>query len=98
MSATDVDIYTMDWGGLGYLNSGEHINSATIDVNGDVTIADQTNYSGNPTAIKLQITGGIDIGWTGDPLIAQLSVVTVTVVTSAGRTLARSFNVRELPL
>lgn len=83
--------YTMDWSSR--LPSGVKVASAAIQVNGDCTVVDKTTYPA--TALTLQVSGGSDTGWTGDPQIATLSVVTVVATWSDGEILSRSFNVVE---
>lgn len=89
----DVVDYTMDWASR--LPAGTRILSATSVVNGDCVIDDRTVYTGGVTALTLRITRGTDTGFTGDPQIATLSVVSVTVQLDNGEVRARSFHVIE---
>lgn len=95
----DVVTYTMDWTSrLAQLGSpAPTIKSLqSISVNGDCQVADKTTGYPNVSVLSLQVSGGSDFGWTGDPQIANLSVVTVQVLLSDGQTvLSRSFNVVE---
>ncbi len=86
----DVLVYSMDW--TSRLASGTKIESADITINGDVTIDDKTTYP--DTVLKLQVSGGMDMGFTGDPQLTQLHVITVLAHLSDGGQMARSFNVR----
>lgn len=89
--------YTMDWTTrLAALPGNLQIKSITaISVNGDCTVVDKTG-SYPASVLSLQVNGGSDFGWTGDPQIANLSVVTVQVLLSDNVTqLSRSFNVIE---
>lgn len=95
----DVVPYVMDWTTrLAALPGTPQIQSiASITVNGDVAVADKT--ASYPTAVlTLQVSGGSSFGWTGDPQISNLSVVTVAVNLAGGLTLSRSFNVKEQAL
>ncbi len=87
----DVVLYPMDWSSR--LPAGVLVASASISVNGDCTVVDKTTYPA--PVLALWISGGSDTGWTGDPQIATLSVVTVTATWSDDEVLARSFNVVE---
>ena len=86
----DVANYTMDW--TSRLPAGVKISSITTKVNGDITLVDKTP-SYPATVLTLQVAGGSSIGWTGDPQIAALSVVAVTVTCTDGEIFSRSFNV-----
>lgn len=93
----DVVAYTMDWTArLAELPGAPQIKSiAAISINGDCAVVDKTAQY--PTLVlSLQVSGGSDFGWTGDPQIANLSIVTVQVLLSDNVTqLSRSFNVIE---
>lgn len=91
----DIVNYTMDWASR--LPSGVKIQSIAVTVNGDCTVADKT-ASYPATVLTLQISGGSDTGWTGDPQIGTLSVVSVTATFSDGEIWSRSFNVVERQL
>ena len=86
----DVASYTMDW--TSRLPSGVQVSSIRIAVNGDITVVDKTP-SYPATVLILQVSGGSSIGYTGDPQISALSVVTVVVTCGDGEVFSRSFNV-----
>lgn len=91
----DVVNYTMDWTTrLAALSGSPKISSIAITVNGDCTVVDKTGTY-PATALTLQVSGGSDTGFTGDPQIATLSVVTVVATLSDGEVFSRSFNVVE---
>lgn len=83
--------YAMDWSSR--LPSGVEVAAAVVQVNGDCTVVDNTAYPA--TVLLMMISGGSDTGWTGDPQLATLSVVTVVATWSDGEILSRSFNVIE---
>lgn len=90
----DVVNYQMDWTTrLAQLAGSPKIASIAISVNGDCAVADKTVYPA--TVLTLQVSGGSSMGWTGDPQIATLSVVTVVATLSDGEVLSRAFNVVE---
>jgi hypothetical protein len=91
----DIVNYTMDW--TSRLPTGVKISSIATKVNGDVTVLDKT-ASYPASVLTLQVSSGSSIGWTGDPQIAVLSVVTVTVTLTDGELFSRSFNVVERTL
>lgn len=95
----DVVTYTMDWTTrLTALPGSPQIAAITsINVNGDCTVSDKTGTY-PASVLKLQVAGGSGFGWTGDPQISNLSIVTVLVELTDGSALSRSFNVKELML
>ena len=91
----DVVDYTMDW--TSRMPAGKQIQSISTAVNGDCTITDRT--AAYPASVlTLRIAGGSSFGWTGDPAISLLSVVTVVATLTDGEILSRSFNVIERAL
>ena len=97
----DVVIYTMDWMSrlsalpkAGSPPAAPKIESSVISVNGDCTVADRTTYP-STGVLTLQVSGGSDTGFTGDPQIATLSQVTVVATLNDGEVFSRSFNVIE---
>lgn len=86
----DVLKYTMDW--TSRLPSGVQIRSISIAVNGDCAVVDDT-ASYPASVLTLQISGGSDTGWTGDPQIASLSIVTVIATFTDSEIWSRSFSV-----
>ncbi len=84
--------YTMDWTSrLG----GRRIASAEILINGNNGVVDRTEYPAS--ALTLRVSGGDSFGWTGDPQIGSLAVVTVVATLSDGQIWSRSFNVVATP-
>jgi hypothetical protein len=97
----DIVLYTMDWTSrlsalpqIGSPPAAPKIASAVISVNGDCLVVDETTYP-STGVLKLQVSGGSDTGFTGDPQIATLSQVTVVATLSDGEIFSRSFNVIE---
>jgi hypothetical protein len=86
----DVANYTMDW--TSRLPAGVKIASIVTKVNGDIVVVDRTP-SYPATVLTLQVSSGSSIGWTGDPQISALSVVTVIATCADGEIFSRSFNV-----
>lgn len=87
----DIVNYTMDW--TSRLSGSAKIASGEIQVNGDCAVVDKTTYPAS--ILTLQVAGGSSTGWTGDPQLATLSVVTVVATLSDGEVFSRSFNVVE---
>lgn len=88
----DIVNYTMDW--TSRLPTAAQIQSIAITVNGDCAVVDKTGTY--PTkSLTLQVSGGNDTGFTGDPQIATLSIVTVVATLTDQEVFSRSFNVRE---
>lgn len=88
----DVVLYSMDW--TGRMPGTAKIQMIAVEVNGDCLVADKT-ASYPATILSLQVSGGSDTGFTGDPQIATLSVVTVVATLTDGEIFSRSFNVVE---
>jgi hypothetical protein len=86
----DVALYAMDW--TSRLPAGVTIASIKVSVNGDVVVIDRTAVY-PASVLSLLVSGGGGFGFTGDPQIGALSVVTVVVTCSDGEIFSRSFNV-----
>lgn len=93
----DILPYSMDW--TNRLPGSAQIASiaSPIQVNGDCTVVDAT-ASYPAKVLTLTVSGGSDTGFTGDPQIATLSVVTVVATLDDGSRMSRSFNVIERQL
>lgn len=87
----DIVPYAMDWSSR--LPSGKRITGIVVQVNGDCAVTDGTAYPA--TALALTVAGGSDTGFTGDPQVATLSVVTIVAQIEGGLVMSRSFNVIE---
>lgn len=77
--------YQIDWATLAWLNTGETISSFTTTIDTGLTL---TLSSSTPTGVATLVTL-----WLSGGTIGQVYTCTVQIMTSGGRTDARSFKV-----